>query len=272
MNNTFISQIHPPLPLLQPALWFIFHGEEILLQNNTIPLLRDAHDTSLHLDRQFYLGMYGSTPCFTAEIDQKPESIAANFRFQSIRQAHELLADEDLFRVLCGAKQLVYWDKSTQFCGYCGQRTQTSDKERAKICQSCKTLVFPHISPAMLVLIWRDDEILLARPPHFLPETYSILAGFVEPGETLEQTVIREVKEEVNLNIKNLHYFSSQPWPFQSNLMLGFIAEYDSGEIQVDTNELEDAQWFSIHKLPKLPKPISLSRLIIDTHLTKQKK
>lgn len=119
----------------------------------------------------------------------------------------------------------------------------------------------------MLALIWRDDEILLARSPHFMPGIYSLLAGFVEPGEMLEQTVVREVMEEVGLTIKNLHYFSSQPWPFQSNLMLGFIAEYAAGEIQIDATEIEDAQWFPLNKLPQLPKPVSLSRQMIDKYL-----
>jgi NAD+ diphosphatase len=116
----------------------------------------------------------------------------------------------------------------------------------------------------MLALIWRKNEILLARSPHFLPGVYSILAGFVEPGETLEQTVTREIYEEVGITVKNLQYFGSQPWPFPSNLMLGFTAEYDKGELKVDPHELEDAQWFSIHHLPTLPRPQSLSRIMIN--------
>ncbi|CEK09605.1 NAD(+) diphosphatase [Legionella hackeliae] len=267
MTISFTSQIHPPASLSHPAFWFIFHEEEILLKNNKIPQFSSIHELHLTIERQIYLGMYRGIPCFTVQISQQPVALTQDMTFQHIRQAHETLEDDELFQVVSRSKQLLHWDKSTQFCGYCGEKTLYSDKERAKVCSSCDSLIFPQISPVMLALIWRDNEILLARSPHFLPGIYSTLAGFVEPGEMLEQTVRREVKEEVGITVKNMQYFSSQPWPFQSNLMLGFIAEYDSGDIQIDTNELEDAQWFSLDKLPKLPKPISLSRQMIDKYL-----
>ncbi|MCE0722497.1 MULTISPECIES: NAD(+) diphosphatase [Legionella] len=267
MSKPFISQIHPPASFVEPPFWFIFHGEDILLQNHTIPQLSNINALNLSIERQIYLGTYGNTPCFAAQISAQPFTLPPNMAFQHIRQAHELLRDEDLFLLVSKAKQLLHWDNSTQFCGCCGHQTQYSTKERAKVCPVCNSLIFPQIAPVMMVLIWRDDEILLARSPHFMPGIYSLLAGFVEPGEMLEQTVMREVKEEVSLNIKNLHYFASQPWPFQSNLMLGFIAEYDSGDIQIDATEIEDAQWFSIKNLPQLPKPISLSRQMIDKYL-----
>lgn len=269
--KTFISQIHPPEISTQPALWFIFQNEEILLHHNLnsimVPQLTSIDTLNFNIEQQQYLGIYENMPCFAAQVQQtQATTLPSDMRFQPIRQSHETLGDADLFSMITRAKQILYWDKSTQFCGYCGQKTQPSTTERAKICPICKTLAFPSISPAALVLIWRDNEILLARSPHFMPGVYSILAGFVEPGETLEHAVVREVKEEVGITIKNLNYFASQSWPFPSNLMLGFIAEYESGEIQID-NELEDAQWFSINKLPPLPKPISLSRRIIDAYL-----
>ncbi|CAM2845175.1 NADH pyrophosphatase [Legionella steigerwaltii] len=267
MSKPFIPQIHPPASFVEPAFWFIFHGEDLLLQNHTIPQFFGINALNLSIERQIYLGIYGNTPCFAVQISKQPQGLPEYMAFQHIRQAHELINDEDLFLLVTKAKQLLHWDSSTQFCGYCGHKTQYSNKERAKVCSNCNSLIFPQIAPVMLALIWRNNEILLARSPHFMPGIYSILAGFVEPGETLEQTVIREVKEEVGLTIKNLHYCSSQPWPFQSNLMLGFIAEYDGGEIQIDATELEDAQWFSIKKLPQLPKPISLSRQMIDKYL-----
>lgn len=267
MTKPFTTQLQPPTTFTEPAYWFIFYGEELLLKNNSIPQFFSLNELNLIREREIYLGTYGTTPCFSVEVTQKPISLPEDMEFQHVRQAHETLEDDDLFRLISRAKQLVHWDKSTQFCGYCGHKTQVSPTDRAKICSECHSLIFPQIAPVMLVLIWRDDEILLARSPHFMPGVYSVLAGFVEPGEMLEHTVVREVKEEVGLNIKNLHYFSSQPWPFQSNLMLGFIAEYSHGEIQIDTTEIEDAQWFSIKKLPQLPKPISLSRQMIDRYL-----
>ncbi|KTD14537.1 NADH pyrophosphatase [Legionella gratiana] len=266
MTKPFTSQLHPPTSFTEPAFWFIFHGEELLLQNNSIPRFISIDELNLINEREIYLGTYGTIPCFTVEVHQKSTALPQGMGFQHVRQSHEILEDDDLFRLVTRAKQLLHWDKSTQFCGYCGHKTQSSTTERAKICPVCRSLIFPQIAPVMLVLIWRDDEILLARSPHFVPGVYSVLAGYVEPGEMLEHTVVREVKEEVGLTIKNLQYFSSQPWPFQSNLMLGFTAEYSHGEIQIDTTEIEDAQWFSIKKLPQLPKPISLSRQMIDQY------
>ncbi len=122
-----------------------------------------------------------------------------------------------------------------------------------------------------MVLIWRNDEILLARSHTFKPGLYNILAGFVEAGETVEETVVREVKEEVGIEIKNLRYVASQPWPFPNNLMFGFTAEHAAGNIHVDNKELEDAQWFSIDRLPHLPNSVSLSRQMIDAHISSRK-
>jgi NAD+ diphosphatase len=279
--SKFITGIHPPALITEPSFWFIWHGEELLLLNDygqlSIPEFANIDLLNVSIEQQLYLGVYDSRPCFTAAIASPPNNLPPNLSFQHIRQSHERLNDPDLFNLISRARQLLNWDKNSQFCGHCGQKNQLSADELAKICSACKALTFPQISPAMLVLIWRDDEILLARSPHFMPGIYSILAGFVEVGETLEQTVVREVQEEVGLLIKNLQYFGSQSWPFPSNLMLGFIAEYDSGEIQFDPSELEDAQWFSLNKLPELPKLISLSRHLIDRHLamrarTKQQK
>ncbi|KTD58075.1 NADH pyrophosphatase [Legionella sainthelensi] len=267
MTKPFTSQLHPPTSFTEAAFWFIFHGDELLLKNSSIPRFFTINELNLIREREIYLGVYGAIPCFSVEITQKPSVLPPGMEFQPVRQSHEILEDDELFRLITRAKQLVHWDKSTQFCGYCGHKTQSSITERAKVCPTCNSLVFPQIAPVMLVLIWRDDEILLARSPHFLPGVYSILAGYVEPGEMLEHTVVREVQEEVGLTIKNLRYFSSQPWPFQSNLMLGFLAEYSHGEIQIDAIEIEDAQWFPIKKLPQLPKPISLSRQMIDQYL-----
>lgn len=275
VNKSFISHISPPLPLIEPALWFLFHGEEILLQKEssemTIPTLTDTGNFDPVIERRVYLGVYDNSHCFAANLLERPLNLPQNTLFHPIRQSHELLNNSDFFSLISNAKQLLHWDRTTLFCGLCGAQNKLSQEERAKICPTCHNIVYPQITPAMLVLIWREREILLGRSPHFLPGVYSLLAGFVEPGETLEHTVIREVKEEVGISIKNIRYFGSQPWPFPSNLMLGFIAEYDQGELLIDPKELEDAQWFPVDKLPKLPKPISLSRIIIDNHLNSLK-
>lgn len=272
METCFSSNITPPDQLAQPAWWFIFQDEKILLQNiannSRIPQFSNIELFNFNIERQLYLGMYSNNNCFTAQIHQADTAILPDgMSFQSIRQPHTILVNDELFSIIARARQLLHWDKSTLFCGYCGRSTQVSTKERAKNCLNCKTLFFPPISPVILALIWRGDEILLARSPHFMLGMYSVLAGFVEPGETIEHTAIREVREEVGVKVKNLQYFGSQPWPFPSSLMLGFIAEYESGDIQIDKSEIEDAQWFSINKLPELPQPISLSRRMIDAYV-----
>lgn len=266
----FTPQLIPPLPLLQPALWFIFHNDHILLHTTPmavkIPQCMDINAWNLAISAQHYLGMYENIPCFGIEVSQ-PGTLPMDMSFEQLRRSYELVNDEDLFLIASRARQILAWDKNTRFCGQCGHATIPSTTERAKLCPNCNTSVFPQISPVVLALIWRDNEILLARSAHFLPGIYSILAGFVEPGETLEQTVAREVYEEVGIQIKNLQYFGSQPWPFPSNLMIGFTAEYAAGEIRIDPVEIEEAQWFSVDNLPPLPKPISLSRRMIDAFL-----
>jgi len=266
-EKLFLSQLFPTPALNQLTLWFIFKAEEILLcktgDTYTVPQLTQLSILQSHIKQQHYLGTYGTINCHVLEVAETtppPEGML----FHPFRGAHQLSTDEDIFLIAARAKQILTWNKATQFCGHCGHETHTSDKERAKICAHCHVLFYPQISPVVLALIWRKNEILLARSPHFQKDVYSLLAGFVEPGETLEQTVAREVKEEVGVSLKNIQYFGSQPWPFPSNLMIGFIAEYDQGEIVMDPTEIEDAQWFSLDALPLLPNPMSLSRRMID--------
>ncbi|HVV68404.1 MAG TPA: NAD(+) diphosphatase [Gammaproteobacteria bacterium] len=268
MKKPFTSHIHSPATLAAPALWFVFKGEEILIQKiqnqMSIPELIDITAFDLQILHQHYLGVYDNTHCFVAEVAENsisPESMA----FQHLRQSYEALSDnEDLFLLASRAKQILLWDKSTRFCGYCGQETTLSTTERAKTCSHCNAVFYPHVAPVILVRIHRQKQLLLARSPHFTKGIYSVLAGFVEPGESAEQTVVREVFEEVGIKIKNIQYFGSQPWPFPSNLMLAFTAEYESGEIVIDNIEIEDAGWFSVDQLPELPKKLSLSRKLID--------
>ncbi|HZP86354.1 MAG TPA: NAD(+) diphosphatase, partial [Burkholderiales bacterium] len=154
--------------------------------------------------------------------------------------------------------------RSHLYCGRCGTRTVAKTTERARQCPSCSLTVYPRIAPAVMALIRRGDELLLARSPHFAPGMYSALAGFVEPGESLEQCLHREVKEEVGVEVTNLRYFSSQPWPFPHSLMIAFNCDYASGEITPEPGEIESAGWFGLDNLPVLPNRISIARRLID--------
>ena len=139
--------------------------------------------------------------------------------------------------------------------------------ERAQVCPQCGLTAFPRLSPAIIVCIRRGEQILLARNHRFPPGRFSVLAGFVEPGETLEEAVAREVREEVGIRVRDIRYFGSQPWPFPNSLMLGFTAEYAEGELVVDESELAEAHWFTRDNLPDLPPPISIARRLIEDFL-----
>jgi NAD+ diphosphatase len=172
-----------------------------------------------------------------------------------------LLNVQDLFR----SYHLLQWKNNTQFCGRCGKRCVDSQKDISRICSSCGNSIFPKISPAVIVLITDDkDRILLAHNKNFKNDMYSLLAGFVEAGESLEQTVMREVKEEVNIDVNSIQYIHSQSWPFPDSIMLGFKANYAGGELKPDGIEIMDAAWYSRESLPEIPGPGAIARFLID--------
>ncbi|MFP4482484.1 MAG: NAD(+) diphosphatase [Thermovirgaceae bacterium] len=168
------------------------------------------------------------------------------------------------------AFQLMKWSQTNRYCGRCGTSMQDLPDEAARACPACGNVSHPPVSPAIIVAIEKEGRILLARSPRFPKGRYSVIAGFVEPGETLEEAVERETMEEVSLKVKNICYFGSQPWPFPHSLMVAFTAEWDSGEIAVDGEEIEDAGWYTPDIFPELPPDISIARKLIDDFLTKK--
>jgi NAD+ diphosphatase len=173
--------------------------------------------------------------------------------------------DEQLWGVAGRAVQIVAWDRTHRFCGRCGQPTEPAPDERARRCPGCGLAVHPRLAPAVIVLVEHPDgRVLLARNQNFPEAFYSCLAGFVEPGETLEETVRREVREEVGIEVRDLLYFGSQPWPFPHSLMIGFTAQFESGELRPDGQEIAEAAWFSSTELPRLPGEMSIARALIE--------
>ncbi len=175
-------------------------------------------------------------------------------------------ADHQMFLMISGASQVLDFVNEHQFCGRCGQATQPNDSDRGLQCGRCELRVYPRISPCVIVLITRGDEVLLARAPRFVDGMYSTLAGFIEAGESAEHAAHREIREEVGVHIHDPVYQGSQSWPFKHSLMLGYRAEYAGGEIQVDGIEIVDAQWFHLDSLPKLPPHASISRGMIEAY------
>ena len=270
-NRKFISGIVSPVERSEPAWWFVFRGSELLVfqehSSVNLPYLIDFTELGLKSLCEHYLGRLDSCPCYAVEVMEETPP-PTGMTFEGLRQIYGRL-DEDLFWIAARAVQIVDWNRTHQFCGRCGTGLRLKTTERAKECPQCGQLHFPRLAPAIIVLIEKENKLLLARSRHFLPSMYSVLAGFVEPGEPLEEAVAREVKEEVGVDIKDIKYFGSQPWPFPHSLMIGFTASYAGGEIILDDSEIEDAGWFTIDHLPTIPDKISIARKLIDWFVAK---
>lgn len=265
--SRFAPAVVPPSEISLPAYWFVFHQSQILVyptdNDNEIPRWLDFAESGLIPFRQHYLGTFDKIPCYAVEVKSIESLSKSDMMWMPLRAAITDLPYE--FFVLAGcAAQILRWDSDYQFCGRCGTKMVIHARERAKQCRHCKVFYYPQLAPAIIVLIYRGQQILLSRSPHFKVGMYSVQAGFVEVGESLEETVVREIREEVGLEIKNLRYFGSQPWPFPHSLMIAFTAEYASGELMIDPKELDDAGWYDIHHLPLLPAPSSIARHLIE--------
>lgn len=192
-----------------------------------------------------------------------PDALPAGLRAAGLRSWFGVLDDVSLAIAMRGV-QLVEWDRTHRFCGACGTPTEHVGYERGRRCPACGLIAYPRISPAMMALITRGKELLLGRGLNFPPGRYSALAGFLEAGESLEEALVREVREEAGVEVANLRYFASQSWPFPNSLMVAFTAEWAGGDIRIDTNELADVRWFPIDSLPDLPPHQSIARALID--------
>jgi NAD+ diphosphatase len=255
------------------SFWFVIRGDDLLYSSDAgaarLPFLGSLTALGLSVERPHFLGMADGVPC-RAVLAPADAVAPEGWAFVPVRSLFSAMSDS-LFSVTARALEIVGWDRTHRFCGACGAPTAQKDGERAMECTACGRLSFPRISPAVIVAISRGPEILLARANRFAPGMFSILAGFVEPGETLEQCVQREVREETDIEVRNIRYAASQPWPFPDSLMVGFTAEYASGEIHPDHSEIAEARWFSVDALPALPDPISIARRLIDGHVARVK-
>jgi NAD+ diphosphatase len=253
-----------PNELAPGSLCFVWRDDKILARTSEPSALPTFSDVvRLGIDgARHYLGRYQGVDCVALRAAADvPEP--DGWQFRGLRSLFLQIPDPQL--ALAGrSSQVVEWDRSHRYCGRCGTPTLDKPDERAKQCPACGYVTYPRVSPAMMVLVTRGRELLLARSNRFPQATYSALAGFVELGESIEDCIHREVLEEVGVEVDNLRYFDSQSWPFPHSLMIAFNAEYVSGEARPCDDEIADAQWFKLDALPQLPGPVSISRKLID--------
>jgi len=257
--------IHAP----GPFLWFMLKGDSLYLaasgERLVVPNHPDPPVPAAAIAYSRCIGSFGGQPCMAIELGAEPDN--HELTPVTLRESHAHLG-EDLWVMAGRAGQILRWRRDHRFCGRCGGTMEEVEEEALCRCPQCGFFTYPRISPAVIMSVVRDGKILLGRAPRFPGGIYSVLAGFVEPGETLEQAVAREVREEVNIEIRDIRYVASQPWPFPHSLMLGFTARHAGGEIEVDNQELEDAGWFSPTEMPRLPSRISIARRLIEMFLT----
>jgi NAD+ diphosphatase len=273
MSEVFVPLTAPHEPATGPCLWFAFQGSQVLVHRDErcahLPACTDISELGLQPVRCQYLGLYAGQHCYSCEVAADAPA-PQGMSWAGLRSLFGAL-DDMLFALVGRALQIMDWDRSHQFCGRCGTPTRLKPGERARECPSCGQTHYPRIAPAAMALVRRDDTLLLARSPHFPPGMHSALAGFVEPGESLEQCLVREVREEVGIEVANLRYFSSQPWPFPHSLMIAFNCDYAGGELTPDASEIEAAGWFALHELPLLPNRISIARRLIDSTIAQMR-
>jgi NAD+ diphosphatase len=261
-NANFRSLIVPESDA--EGLYFVCRADEILQQFDDGGQWRPATTeefAALEHDESHFMGYFGDDPCFAASISSS-DATYANLRANlgKINPAYFDLAGR--------AIQVCDWSRTHKFCGNCGAETMQAGHDRSMVCSPCKLSFYPRLSPSIIVLVHRDDEVLLGRNHMFPKGLFSTLAGFVEPGESIEETVRREVKEEVGVNVGKLSYRGSQPWPFPNSLMLGFHAQYDDGDIVLQEDEIAEADWFRCDDLPMIPGKFAISRWLIDEYLS----
>ncbi|MFH0967516.1 MAG: NAD(+) diphosphatase [Methanobacteriota archaeon] len=279
MEHHLFYAVHPLLPIYpeprdpspERKRWILVLGNSVLFRNDPISgtvFMSDPVFSDLTCGEPVYLGTKGDLLYYAAEV---PDIVTLPIGWQPspVRDLSGKVSDSDM-AFASYAVRILDFDRSTAFCSRCGGKTRPLTTERARICTACSRIFYPRISPAIIVLIKKGEEILLARSPHSPPGFFSVIAGFNEPGENLEQTIHREVGEEVGIAVQNLRYFGSEPWPFPDSLMIGFVADHAGGEIRIDNQEIEEAGWFSRGTLPLFPSKTSISRSLIDAWIRRE--
>ncbi len=256
-----------------PEHWLIFDDNNLLLLKSgdtySPPLTEHISHLLPHCPHQHLVKTDEHSRILCAEL-LPGTNLPANIESVPLRKALNTLG-EQWYAMIVRGYTILRWDKNHQYCGQCGSQTEYKSNVFERYCPACKLAMYPRISPSVIVRITNKDQILMARSHHFAPGSYGLIAGFVEAGENLEDAVHREVKEEIGISITNLQYFGSQPWPFPDSLMIGFTADYHTGDLVIDPSEIEHADWYRYDQLPGWPSSsISIARKLIDDFILKQ--
>lgn len=254
--------------MTSPRAWFLVHPRGLLVRREgdrvELPTAADAAAFGVQDADVHELGPFEGGSAVAAAIADG--EVAPPFEIGRLFELYPAIGPARFMMAGC-ATQVLEWADTHRFCGRCATRTERVPGERCMRCPACKLLGYPRISPAVIVLVRRGDEALLARGARFPSVFYSTLAGFVEIGESLEETIAREVREEVGIEVKSPKYFGSQPWPFPHSLMIGYSVEWAGGEIHADGTEILDARWYRADDLPTIPPRLSIARQLIDAWL-----
>ncbi|MCY0965509.1 NAD(+) diphosphatase [Parathalassolituus penaei] len=265
MQRILSFELHHQVPDLPHCYVLVSEGKLLGSSAELLGLLAAEQLEALALEHEGaqFLGIANNShACFALQVEGEPEVpdhswVAPRWLMRNFGGAE--------FDLVSRALQLQQWARDHSFCGRCGSRMALHPKEHAMHCDSCGRLDFPRISPCIITVVTRGEYCLLAHHTRYATAFYSSLAGFVEAGESLESALRREVMEEVGIKVGNLEYFGSQSWPFPGQMMVGFFAEYESGEICIDQDEIADARWFRYDDLPEIPGEISISGQLIRT-------
>lgn len=257
-----------PAPAAEQTLTFVFHRGRLLLRTSelTLPTAAEAAALDIDLSRAQPVGLWQGRYCQTVWTDEELLPADSTLAWHGMRSLFNAV-DDAFLGLASRAAQLAEWARTHRHCGVCATPMQRTPGERCFTCAACGMLAYPRISPAMMVLIRKGDQVLLAMHKHSPSQRFSPLAGFLEAGESIEEAVHREVMEEVGLRVHNLQYFMSQSWPFPHSLMIAFTADYLDGEIRLDENEIAEARWFGPGDAwPEASSSVSISALLVGAH------
>jgi NAD+ diphosphatase len=245
---------------VKSAYWCVVSGSDLWTVDQALPF-GTAEQFALPSEKAVRVAEYQGKPIYWIN----ESDVESCLEMRSLREL--LNVDNELFLAVSKAVQYGHMTQSQRFCPICGGRNYFNHNQFAMQCNECRTLHYPRIFPCIIVAVRKGRQILLAQHPRHRSGMYTVIAGFLEVGETLEQCVAREVQEETGIRVKNIRYHGSQPWAFPSNMMMAFLADYESGEIKPDYSELSDAGWFSPNEMPEVAPVGTIARDLIEATL-----